>query len=662
MTAPLPDLEHTPLVLPPDARLLPVRELAPRLRAALGPAVRAEAVVLTRPGFRVAARLVPGPLADLLGEFREARLLAEAVVRFSLARHQDPQEILEFCYPALADLVEGRLLVPAGAPEAAATAPSLAAGQGFAGMEVETLLRALDDTEVYRVRLGEGTPAALKVARDGRAAQALAAEARMLAALGGGDTPRLLAEGQGAGRAWFAMEWRDGVPVAAAAQALRAAGDRAGLHRLVARLLAAYAALHRRGVLHGDIHGGNVLVAADGTVSLIDLGQARDARPAAATDPHRSGIPQFHDPQMAAAILAGGLPPAATPAAEQFSVAVLAYLLLTGLHPVRPAAEREALLARIASRPPLPFPARGVPAWPRAEAALRRALAPAPEARFPDMAAFARAFRAAPPPGGAAGEPPGATAALAALRRGEAPAGTDPVAAGWLALRAALLLGDAELLAVADLLAARAGEGAVPAALAAEVARARCDPAEEAAAVAAFLAAAGPAPPAGSLLLAARLLDGAALRGLDGTALRQAAGAGLTALGAAPDGGGAPGLRAALALDAAGAVPLPEGIEARLARFDGGSAWLWAAAHDAFAAPAFLARAVAAPRPRAPLPRLLLLLRLHQAGGETRWVAAARRVAARLPPGSPEHALAALECAAPWRAVPPPWMLAAAPG
>jgi serine/threonine protein kinase len=81
-------------------------------------------------------------------------------------------------------------------------------------------------------------------------------------------------------------------------------------------------------VLHGDIHPGNCLVRDDGCVVILDFGNARPIDPATAVDPGRSGIPQFHDPQMASALLAGGLPPAVTPESEQYAIAVLAYLRL----------------------------------------------------------------------------------------------------------------------------------------------------------------------------------------------------------------------------------------------------------------------------------------------------------------------------------------------
>lgn len=653
-----PDLATTLFLLPPDAKLLAVRELAPRLRAALG-ALGGDEVVATRPGFRVTARQVASPLAMLLSEFRTASRLTDAVHRFSRANGQDPEALLDLSFDALVACIGGRILVDAASSDAHAAAPSLAAGQAFAGMEVEALVRALDDTEVYRVRMADGTPAALKVARDARAADILAHEADLLALLDGGDTPRLLARGTLAERAWLALEWRDGVPVSVAAQQARAARDRGRLAAMVTAVLGAYARLHARGIAHGDIHTGNILVEDDGRVALIDFGRASRFGGAAATDLRRAGVPHFHDPELAAAVLAGALPPAATPAAEQHALAMLAYLLLTGLYAIEPAADRTELLARIVVRPPLPFTARGVSAWPRVEAVLRRALAKQPGERFADTGAFARAFRAAsrapcPPVGRSQGLEP----VLEALRAGEPLPGIRALPQAWLSLRAALARSDAELLAAADVCLARAGAGWEAMTVAAEVARARGDRLAGQAAIDGFgkATARGMQPEARlqALLAAARLLDGAVMRGLDCERLRLRAKRAIAACWKAPQ----PAvLHAALALAQAGAIPLPADICNRLDALRSGSAWLWALAHDAFPDGGYLERARVAPRPPDPLLRGLRHLRLYRLTGEARWLDAARRRAAALSHAAPGFAatLLAIELEAPARSELPPW-------
>ena len=74
----------------------------------------------------------------------------------------------------------------------------------------------------------------------------------------------------------LAMEWIDGVPLLEALQGPRAA--RRGLLRSLGELVAR---LHRAGWVHGDLHAGNVLVAARGPV-LLDWQRARRTRARAA--------------------------------------------------------------------------------------------------------------------------------------------------------------------------------------------------------------------------------------------------------------------------------------------------------------------------------------------------------------------------------------------
>jgi hypothetical protein len=652
-------LSETLFLLPADARLMAVTDLSLRLQAKIGPAPPGH-VVVSRPGFRVTTRLVSPELARLMDRFREPRSFVEAVLDFSQAEERDPFDTLEDAFDALANLVDGRLLVPADSPESQALAPSLAAGQAFGRYEIVDLVQALEDSEVYRALASDETQAALKIVRPG-ATLSLAREARALALLGGGDTPRLLEAGQAAGREFIAMEWRPGAPIAGAAQQARSTGDRRRLHGLISAVLAAYGRLHERGVVHGDIHPGNILAADDGRVTLLDFGRAR-LDSGDGVDLARAGIAHFYEPEMAAALAAGRLPPAVTAKGEQAGVAALAYLLITGLPPVDATAEHEELLARIATRPPLPFTARGIDAWPGAEQVLARALAKDPTARFADMAAFAEAFAAAVPTRRRNPRPPAADAALAAaLERAQQvwadAAEPEALRLAWLALRAALAWNDPDLLAAADVWAARAGDGWTAWAARADVARAHCDRTGEVRALETFIKRAPPGDAA--LLILARLLNGAGAREVEPTPFATWAADRLYA-GIVAD---RPVLRHHLALAHAGLLPLPDGLDAALAALpaEAGGADLWSLAHDVYAQPEFANRAAQAARQSGDV---YDLLRVHQLTGDAGWLAAARRqahAAARgLPPGSTDLtiALQLVELESPCRAVRPPFEFA----
>jgi hypothetical protein len=639
----LPDISTTLFILPPDAKFLPVADLSPRLRGRIGVVEEGNAVI-TRPGFRVTTRLVPAPLAELLSEFHTASRLTDAVLRFAGTHAQDPIATLDLAFDALATLVEARILVPQDSTDAHALAPSLAAGQEFAGFEIEALVRSLEDTEVYLARATHGGLAALKIARDGRpgVTAMLINEARMLERLAAIDTPRLLADGVEGERAYVAMEWCEGTSIAVAAQQARAARNRARLRDLVGGMFDAYARLHGRGVLHGDVHPGNCVVRDDGRIVILDFGTARSIDSAATVDPGRAGISQFYDPDMAAAVLDGRMPPAATPASEQYALCVLAYLLVTGLQPIDAPAVQNELLLRIVQRAPLPFAARGVASWPDAEAVLGRGLAKAADDRFPDVGSLAAAFRST-------GLPPAVKTIVPApaLRAFEttvetirdlAPS-TDPLKDAWFALRAALALEDAELLAAADVLVSLAEPCVTAHYVAALVARARSDARMETSAVSAFLDAAATLPDgarAGAALIeAAALLHGSMARPAETASLVEWASGALDRLFASPPASRRHGpdttlpVYAALQLARTGALPMPPDVPARLmflAETRRGDVWLWAAAYDTYGEARFRTLALASRLPQRPLKRGLALLRLHQLTGSMRFADDAVRV------------------------------------
>ncbi len=522
-----------------------------------------------------------------------------------------------------------------------------------------------------------GELAALKIARDGRPSVTamLINEARVLERLAGIDAPRLLADGTSRGRAYLAMAWCDGVSIAVAAQQVRAGRDRRRLLDLVGRMLDAYARLHRRGVLHGDVHPGNCLVADDGRIVLLDFGNARPIDSSMTVDPMRAGIPQFHDPQMADALLSGRLPPAATPASEQYAICVLAYLLLTGLQPIDAPAIHDELLRRIIQRPPLPFSARGVSSWPDVEAVIARGLAKAPADRFPDLASLARTFLSAGvPPTVVPLVPDGAQRAFdtaVETVRSLGPS-AEPLEHAWFALRAALVLKDAELLAAADVLVNRAGQSWAAQSVRALVARARSDLRTERSALALFLASAERLPDglaaSRALVAAATILNGAVSRSADGASLADWATRRLDRimLAAPPTARHAcsadPLLTyAALLLARTGAIAVRADLVARLEALmesHGGDVWLWALAHDIFADDRFRRLALAARLPNRPLKRALALLRLHQLTGDMqRWLHA-NRALARAPSDrfpAADTALLAAELMAPELAMLPPF-------
>jgi eukaryotic-like serine/threonine-protein kinase len=101
--------------------------------------------------------------------------------------------------------------------------------------------------------------------------QRLAAEGRMLAALAGGASPRLVASGEDAHGPWIVME-RVALPPLASRLG---APDAAWVERATSAAFDALSTIHAAGVVHGDVSPDNVLLSEDAARAvLVDFGLA----------------------------------------------------------------------------------------------------------------------------------------------------------------------------------------------------------------------------------------------------------------------------------------------------------------------------------------------------------------------------------------------------
>jgi serine/threonine-protein kinase len=188
------------------------------------------------------------------------------------------------------------------------------------------------------------------------------------------------------------MNWIHGAEVRVVASELRDQGSSAQLVMLCRRVAQAYSALHGHAVLHGQVHPRHVVVDGDGSVGLIDFSLAA----------------RFHSlsaPEQAEALLHGEDPPL-TPAAEQYSVSALLYLLMTGRMYARFELDRHALARDIVARPPLSFADQGLTAWPELEEVLARGLEKQPDRRHASMDDLAQALDLVASAGGRPAAPP----------------------------------------------------------------------------------------------------------------------------------------------------------------------------------------------------------------------------------------------------------------
>lgn len=411
-------------------------------------------VLVARRGSRVPPQLLSGDAMALLEHFRQPSTLVDAVLAYAAAVGADPLGTLDESFGVLVALTRTDILVADG------TATSLqdrhAIGERVGPATITARIRVLRDSEIWRAVLADGTRVVVKVVDDEMQGPGLVArELAALERLDGPVAPRLVWHELSPTGGTLVLDEVDGDPADLAALTT---SDR---RHLVVQVLDAYVALHDRGVLHGDVHPGNVLVGPDGAVTLIDFGLAS----AGGDPPPRPAGGEYLDPTAAAALLHGTPTPALDAAAEQYAVAAVAFRLLTGAPPLDLACERDEALCRLAEHRPRSFVAVGATPWPAAERVLRRALSTDPRRRYRSVRALRDAFAAVEP------VPP-----TPRLDLGDAVASLDvdgPVWASaddaraahvaWFLGRVATLTGDQHAFDLALLWSARCGHAEPPA-------------------------------------------------------------------------------------------------------------------------------------------------------------------------------------------------------
>jgi eukaryotic-like serine/threonine-protein kinase len=386
-------------VLPVDVVLAPVEELprSVRTRFAHQPGDR----ILTWPRSRVPSSIVDEETAQLFERFRTPHTIAEAIVAHSSAEELDPVETLERAFPVLQKFINAGILIPQGSPPPEPAVSSCQDGEIVGGFEILLPVDVALDTEVYLARSGDGSFAALKVTRPSLGAvveSQFAREAAALRRLDGFVAPRLLAEGRANDRYFLSVAWFPGVDVFTASTRLRRQEEPAALRELVALAVSvaqAYASLHEHGLWHGDVHPRNALVDAGGVINLLDFGLA--VLPEPSLDPRvpRRGVDFNTEPEVARALLDGRPTPQLTPAGEQYSVAALVYLLLTGSWTQQFSLEKREMLRQLAHGEPRAFAEHGITGLPAIEQVVRRSLALEEGLRFQSMRAFSEAVAAA---------------------------------------------------------------------------------------------------------------------------------------------------------------------------------------------------------------------------------------------------------------------------
>lgn len=212
----------------------------------------------------------------------------------------------------------------------------------------------------------------------------LAAEAQNLARLNHPNVVQIYRLGNHEGSPYIAMEFVNGVTLH---QAIR--NDRPPMRQvleLMRQAAAGLAAIHEMGVLHRDLSPNNILVAANGTTKIVDLGLSRliGGVSSAGSRGYPAGTLAYVAPEQ----VEGRAP---SREGEVFSFGVMLYEALTGVHPFR-AEHPMSMLYNITQREPESLAAH-LPNCPHSlEGLIARCLDKRPENRPAGMAEVERSL------------------------------------------------------------------------------------------------------------------------------------------------------------------------------------------------------------------------------------------------------------------------------
>ncbi|MEM7274095.1 MAG: serine/threonine-protein kinase, partial [Actinomycetota bacterium] len=231
------------------------------------------------------------------------------------------------------------------------------------------------------IEAATGRAVALKALAPGHDLERLHREAEVLARIDHPNVAALRAFQTIDGAPTLVVDWVDGEPLH---QVLHRDGP-LGAGRSLAVLsgmAAALDAVHAAGVVHRDVSPANVMIGANGAVTVIDFGVSRSGEAATVTaDGMLAGTPRYLAPE----VIEGAEP---TPRSDQYGAAIVLNELLVGSWPFPEANSMANALHHQLHTAPTPVDEVDPTLGPALTDAILRALDKDPARRFPSMAAF----------------------------------------------------------------------------------------------------------------------------------------------------------------------------------------------------------------------------------------------------------------------------------
>ena len=270
-------------------------------------------------------------------------------------------------------------------------------GQTIAGYSLQSEVGEGGTSAVFRAHHANHGTVAVKVLKeklrqDRTAVARFLREARFGERVQHPNVVRTIEIGEaGSGMHFLATEWAVG-------EILEKYAKRQGplaideVSTIVTQIADAVHAAHSVGIVHRDLKPDNVMY--DPTsrqVKLLDFGIATDTDTAPEQRLTRAGFFVGTLMYVAPEALSGEL---VGPLADQYSLATIAYFLLTGCLPFPAKTPRE-MFSQLLSQPPIPLnqAKAGLRFSPSIESVVMRGLSKEPAKRYPDVLAFAAEFR-----------------------------------------------------------------------------------------------------------------------------------------------------------------------------------------------------------------------------------------------------------------------------
>jgi serine/threonine protein kinase len=188
------------------------------------------------------------------------------------------------------------------------------------------------------------------------------------------------------GMAYIFMEFVNGPPLEK--MLLREqTPDKETLLSIFRQTAAALDYAHKKGIVHRDIKPANIMIHEDGTAKVTDFGVAKIVSQQMTIAGTMMGTPSYMSPEQVQGAVVNGR-------ADQFSLAVIAYEILTGEKPFV-AEYLPTLRFKIVREDPLPAQRLNPTLGPQVDTVLRKALAKTPADRYENCVEFINALATA---------------------------------------------------------------------------------------------------------------------------------------------------------------------------------------------------------------------------------------------------------------------------